>query len=440
MSWNWRSSLHDLLRGGTFPPDQRLRHLADAVAAVRCVHQICWHNDIKPSNFLLVDGQLKVADFGIARPLDEKTSSTAWERSEPYAAPERFGPHPVVSKEGDVYSLAVLYHEVLVGHRPHLGQLSKKLTRKERSVLSKALEYERHRRPPLEELAGLLPLPTAAPLPPPPPRGDFVAPEDRMAFRRARHSVTLASETYARFLGAAMEDYPSADPEEVRPLVLGVLGGFDVTVFPTQEAVAAWQLARDIYRLVAGVAEDDASVVMLNGRHADASNEHIVGSHQAGTVTTNDVSKAWQRDVPGLIGPSTCGIILCNPVALQRSTLNPLREAFGEDRTVNVSGKLVELSNLLNVTTIYEDRPGRLEGGYIYRFGVGTELGVEGLSREAREILDDSYDDDDRGRIKVVVSPQRSPPSGRPWARSISPRIYEMRSGSASPIRPWRRV
>ncbi len=78
------------------------------------------HRDLKPSNIQITPaGHVKLLDFGIARAdFDEReTSTVAHIGGTPgYIAPERLDGHE--GHEGDVYSLGVVLHRMVTGHRP----------------------------------------------------------------------------------------------------------------------------------------------------------------------------------------------------------------------------------------------------------------------------------------------------------------------------------
>lgn len=77
------------------------------------------HRDVTPSNVLVdASGHVKLADFGIARSATEKTTDVTGDSSlkgkMPYIAPELFSQQRPTATV-DVYSVAVLLHEVLLG-------------------------------------------------------------------------------------------------------------------------------------------------------------------------------------------------------------------------------------------------------------------------------------------------------------------------------------
>jgi len=86
------------------------------------------HRDLKTANILVTDqGQPKVLDFGVARATDGDVQQMTMETDAgkvvgtlPYMSPEQVaGDADALDVRSDVYSLGVLYYEMLAGVRPH---------------------------------------------------------------------------------------------------------------------------------------------------------------------------------------------------------------------------------------------------------------------------------------------------------------------------------
>ncbi len=71
------------------------------------------HRDLKPENVLVVDGQVKVLDFGLSLPVGQ-TSGVAGTLS--YMAPEVLDGKPI-SSAADLYSVGVIAYELFAGQR-----------------------------------------------------------------------------------------------------------------------------------------------------------------------------------------------------------------------------------------------------------------------------------------------------------------------------------
>jgi hypothetical protein len=105
------------------PRADLLRYLRDAAEALDHMndkHKL-QHLDVKPRNLFLISDRVKVADFGLVKHLERLGGSGLLGGVTPlYAAPETF--HGQISERSDQYSLAIVYQEMLTGHRPFAGK------------------------------------------------------------------------------------------------------------------------------------------------------------------------------------------------------------------------------------------------------------------------------------------------------------------------------
>ena len=120
-------SLRDKLnREKQLPIDEAVMLVREAADALHFAHQRgIVHRDIKPENILLQGGHALVADFGIARAVSEaggeKLTQTGMAIGTPhYMSPEQ-GMGGDVDGRSDVYSLACVLYELLVGQPPFDG-------------------------------------------------------------------------------------------------------------------------------------------------------------------------------------------------------------------------------------------------------------------------------------------------------------------------------
>ena len=88
------------------------------------------HRDIKPANILLQDGEPVVADFGIALAMTAaggtRITETGLSVGTPYyMSPEQATGDQEVEPPSDIYALACVLYEMLVGDPPYLGRTAK---------------------------------------------------------------------------------------------------------------------------------------------------------------------------------------------------------------------------------------------------------------------------------------------------------------------------
>jgi len=124
-------NLRQAMRAGRFTPDEALALVPRVCAALQYAHeQGILHRDIKPENILLdADGRVKIADFGIAKLLGTDPTDITLTRSGArlgtphYMAPEQIEHPSQVDHRADIYSLGVVFYELLTGELP-LGRFS----------------------------------------------------------------------------------------------------------------------------------------------------------------------------------------------------------------------------------------------------------------------------------------------------------------------------
>jgi TolB-like protein/Tfp pilus assembly protein PilF/tRNA A-37 threonylcarbamoyl transferase component Bud32 len=120
-------SLRDLLaRELQLPVETTVRITREVADALDYAHaQGVIHRDIKPENILLSRGHALVADFGIARAVNERAgrlTATGLAIGTPaYMSPEQAGGEREVDGRSDEYSLACVAYEMLAGEPPYTG-------------------------------------------------------------------------------------------------------------------------------------------------------------------------------------------------------------------------------------------------------------------------------------------------------------------------------
>ena len=125
------TNLREVEQAGKLSSEQALAIVPQICEALQFAHnEGIVHRDIKPEN-LLIDkkGRVKITDFGIAKILDIATGKVGLTGAKDvvgtphYMAPEQIEKPQMVDHRADIYSLGVVFYEMLTGELP-LGKFA----------------------------------------------------------------------------------------------------------------------------------------------------------------------------------------------------------------------------------------------------------------------------------------------------------------------------
>jgi tRNA A-37 threonylcarbamoyl transferase component Bud32 len=120
------TDLRHVIQTGELTPDQALAVVPQVCEALHYAHKKgIVHRDVKPENILLdKEGHVKIADFGLARLLDRPpTADTLTQVGQRMGTPHYMAPEQIehphnVDHRADIYSLGVVFYEMLTGELP----------------------------------------------------------------------------------------------------------------------------------------------------------------------------------------------------------------------------------------------------------------------------------------------------------------------------------
>jgi serine/threonine-protein kinase len=125
-------SLETLLqRRGRFTWEETVTIGQQVCAALKHAHgEGIIHRDLKPANIMMTpDGTVKLTDFGIAKGLESVhlTATNCTVGTASYMSPEQCRGEPNLTNKSDLYSLGVVFYELLTGERPFVAETTLKM-------------------------------------------------------------------------------------------------------------------------------------------------------------------------------------------------------------------------------------------------------------------------------------------------------------------------
>ena len=151
-------NLRTLMEAGELTPKEALAIVPQICAALQYAHdEGVVHRDIKPENVLLDRaGHVKVADFGLAKMAERAPDDFTLTGTDQvmgtlhYMAPEQYRTPQDVDHRADIFSLGVVFYEMLTGELP-VGRFSEPsktggLDARIDEIVMRALEREREQR------------------------------------------------------------------------------------------------------------------------------------------------------------------------------------------------------------------------------------------------------------------------------------------------------
>lgn len=130
MEYFSHGDLRARISGGISAPES-ISYVKQAAAALGAIHKVgIVHRDMKPDNLMLrKDGSLALTDFGVAKHVSILITETAHDQvvgTPFYLSPEQALAQPI-DHRCDLYSLGILFYEMLTGDKPYRAETAQAL-------------------------------------------------------------------------------------------------------------------------------------------------------------------------------------------------------------------------------------------------------------------------------------------------------------------------
>ncbi len=253
-------SLRDLLtRERQLPIDDAIRIAREVAEALAHAHgHGLVHRDIKPENILLSEGHAIVADFGISRAVSEaggaRLTQTGMAIGTPaYMSPEQSAGDSSLDGRSDIYSLACVLYEMVVGQLPFTAPTAQAMMARHSIEQVPPPSIQRPAIPPDLEDAILCGLAKT-------PADRFKAATDFVAALAAVHTGAGSRVGATRPDGATRRWAWAGQPSR-RHAILAALSAVVLVI----AGVLGWQLASGVYlyRLKAGTQAGTSKLLLV---------------------------------------------------------------------------------------------------------------------------------------------------------------------------------